>query len=220
MGLVLYHRAVKWNDSALHWCRGLRNLQSKQCEMELWRFEISHMHAEREPRLRGKEEENRDGNDCPSAAPGIDHCWGSGPNQLCIALIMRRARQESEASFQTHPDQEPLPRKGGEGTVALGHGLSQTISIRITQAVKKKEEKTATGSWVWLLFKPTVHLTLRSGLYQIWNNQYRIPESSYCTEISALVFLCTCIGLVHKKSLVCFCIFVYSQLLLPCAQTA
>ncbi len=34
-GLVLHWRAVKLNDSALHWCHCLRTLQSKQCEMKL-----------------------------------------------------------------------------------------------------------------------------------------------------------------------------------------
>lgn len=135
----------------------------------------------------------------------------SKPTLHSCDLAEGQARKKSEASFQTHPDQEPIPRKGGEeGPVALGHYSSQPIYIRITRAVKKT--KTMAGSWIWLSFSSTVYLTVRSILLSYAERQSATHDTHLRTRKLLWCWFicnrrrCVCVWL-------CMCLYINAR---PC----
>lgn len=135
MGSTQSDGAAKLNDSALRWCRGLRNLQSKQCKMKLQLSEMLHMHAERGALAASERRAVRHENGGPTAAPGMDRRQGLGskPARRSSDLAEGLCRNPRLPS-KPIPTESPFPGRVEGAAAALGHRLSQTISIRITPA--------------------------------------------------------------------------------------
>lgn len=129
-------RAAKLNDSALRWYHGPGNLQGKQCEMKLYPSEA--WRPSRRGALGGRG--LGDENDRPSPQEQTPKKPTSGVS-LDLAEELNRQESPRLPSKPTHPSSEPplsfFPKEGrreGGSTSngSLGHGLSQTICIRIT----------------------------------------------------------------------------------------
>lgn len=158
-------RAAKLNDSALRWYHGLGNLQGKQCEMKLYPSKTWRHRRRGALGGRGLGHEN----DQSSPQEQTPKKPTSGVS-LDLAEELNRQESLRLPSKPTHPGLEPplsfFQRKGGgrEGGRAgapakdpSGHGLSQTICIRITP-------RQTADSPALLPLGPAVHLTRAAAL--------------------------------------------------------